>query len=318
MKRAPRIRIQALEAGSSLSGFLTGRFTYHSQAQWDDCVRAGEVLLNHQRTHPSAILSAGDIVEYMAGEVPEPAVDPRFSVLFEDAALLVVNKPPNLPCHPGGRYFNNTLWAVLKTRCNLPYLTCVNRIDRETSGIVLLAKTASAALHCSQQFESQDVYKRYVVLVEGDFPAGTVRASGYLISDPASPVRKKMRFHPAESFAEIPETGKVCTTRFHRITHRSGITLLEAMPKTGRSHQIRATLCSMGYPVVGDKLYGVDERLFLRFIVDKLNDEDRERLRLPRQALHSAELDITHPGTGKTLSFHAPIPDDMNRLLRNP
>ena len=96
---------------------------------------------------------------------------------------------------------------------------------------------------------------------------------------------------------------------------RNSISQLEAIPETGRSHQIRATLSSMGYPLVGDKLYGVDERLFLRFIEGDLNDKDRKRLRLPRQALHAAELHIRHPETAKPLQLSAPLPDDMLRLM---
>jgi RluA family pseudouridine synthase len=316
MKREQSTKIRPQEAGIRLLDLLTRRFTYYDRGKWDNCIRAGEVLLNHQTTLPTANLAAGDTLEYIAAEVLEPPVNACFSILFEDDGLLVVNKPGNLPCHPGGRYFKNTLWALLKTRCNLPYLTFVNRIDRETSGIVLLAKTPKTALHCRQQFESQDVRKHYVALVEGDFPEETIRAQGYLIPDPQSPVRKKLRFHLAASSAEIPKNGKICSTLFCRIRNRNGISQLEAIPKTGRSHQIRATLCSMGYPVVGDKLYGVDDRIFIRFINGELNHRDRGQLRfLPRQALHSAELYITHPKTGKPLQFNAPLPDDMQRLM---
>ena len=97
--------------------------------------------------------------------------------------------------------------------------------------------------------------------------------------------------------------------------NRKNISKVEAIPETGRPHQIRATLVSLGYPVVGDKIYGVDDRLFLRFINGELTDHDRHRLRLPRQAVHSAELHIIHPKTGKLMQFKAPVPNDMQRLM---
>jgi len=315
MKRKSITRIRAHEAGISLLELLTRRFTYHNRQEWKDVIHAGQVMLNQQSALPKAILAAGDTVEYFTPDSPEPAVDTRFSILFEDEALLVANKPGNLPCHPAGRYFNHTLWGLIKARFDLPYLTFVNRIDRETSGIVLLAKTRRAALICRQQFESLGVSKRYVALVEGEFPAGEIRASGYLAHDPESAVRKKLRFYPAESSQETPASGKTCSTVLRRIRSRKGVTQMEAIPETGRVHQIRATLSSLGYPVVGDKLYGVDDTLFLHFINGRLNGHDRQRLRLARQALHSAELHMTHPETGNPLQLTAPVPEDMQRLM---
>lgn len=294
---------------------LAARFTYHSREEWKDRIGSGLVLINQRTADPVRILVSGDTLVYRAPLLEEPPVDTSFSILFEDPHLLVVDKPANLPCHPAGRYFENTLWTLLKSRFSSGHLTFVNRIDRETSGIVLLARNPEAALHCRQQFESRQVHKRYAAIVEGRFPSGELEVAGYLIRDDKSPIRKKLRFLPRASSEEIPAGGKVCTTMFHRTLFRSGLSRVDAFPETGRPHQIRATLLALGYPVVGDKLYGVDETIFLRFIKGGLTGHDRERLRLPRQALHAAELGLRHPVTDEPLLFRAPVPPDLKGLM---
>jgi 23S rRNA pseudouridine955/2504/2580 synthase/23S rRNA pseudouridine1911/1915/1917 synthase len=227
----------------------------------------------------------------------------------------VINKPGNLPCHPGGRYFRNTLWHLLKTETTEKSFFFVNRIDRETSGIVLVAKTAAAAKNCQQQFQSGLVRKVYLVVVEGDFPSGLVCAEGFLLKDETSLIRKKQRFTPVDSGSGISGESRRCFTRFHLIDRRQGKSLVSAFPVTGRLHQIRATLSSLGYPVAGDKIYGVDETLFLRFIENRLTEEDRNRLCLRRQALHAESLELTHPVDGQRLHFKAEMPRDMSRIF---
>ena len=142
-----------------------------------------------------------------------------------------------------------------------------------------------------------------------------MNAIGYLYQDPDSLVRKKMKFRSTAPDDPIQSSGKSCNTLLRAVKIGNIISQLEAIPKTGRSHQIRATLYSMGYPVVGDKIYGVDDRLFIRFINGTLDKHDKKRLRISRQALHSAELQIMHPETGNRLSFKAPVPSDMKTLL---
>jgi len=316
LKRRAAVRIRPHESGMPVLEFLTGRFTYHSRREWMEHIRFGRILLDHRPALPTSILFTGNILEYMHEDIPEPPVEKRFSILYEDELLLVVNKPADLPCHPAGRYFHHTLWALLKAQMAIPSLSFVNRIDRETSGIVLLAKAPHAAMCCQEQIKKRQAYKRYVAFVEGEFPPGKMEAQGFLVPDPQSAVRKKVRFHPADSPGSIPESRKTCKTLFFKTGSFKGISRVDALPETGRSHQIRATLQGLGYPVVGDKLYGVDESFFLRFVEGRLDEQDLRRLRLPRQALHSAELHFSHPETGRILKFSAPLPADLESLAQ--
>ena len=311
MRRTASSVIPREAGGMTVLDFLVARFRYHTREEWYGLVVSGCVFLNDVPPLSDAVLRPGDTLRYEMPEVPEPPVDMTYDVLFEDDALLAVNKPGNLPTHPGGKYFNNTLWALLKERTRLDCLRIANRLDRETSGVTVVCKTPEAARHVGQQFAEHRAEKTYIVFVEGRFPERLL-AAGWLTADTASPVRKKRRF-----CGEPPGAGaQACETRFERVRQCEGFCVVRAYPRTGCLHQIRATLCSLGYPVVGDKLYGRDETLFLRFIDGKLTGDDIRTLRLPRQALHAESLRLTHPITHAPLVVTAPLPDDMRLLGR--
>lgn len=315
MNRRATISIRSKDAGGSVLDYLSARFTYHDRLRWRALIRADQVLINGQAAQPDDRLSPGDTLAYVNFDADEPPVQLGYMVLYEDAHLLVVDKPGNLPCHPGGRYFRHTLWHVLKTKHPLSYLSFVNRIDRETSGVVLIAKTPGAARDCRRQFDDGSVGKRYLAAVDGVFPEKTIRADGFLCRDEISPVRKKQRFIRVTEACHAPVDARQCCTVFYRVARQGPRSLVAAQPETGRLHQIRATLCSLGYPVVGDKIYGADDTFFIRFIADQLTESDRRRLVLPRQALHAESLQLRHPATGVHLHVSAPIPEDMACLF---
>ncbi len=315
MKRKAKCRIAPEHAGRTVLAFLSLRFTYHTPGEWKELCEDGRVFRNALPSGPKDILRPGDVVEYIDFDRKEPPVEIDYSILYEDAYLLVINKPGNLPCHPGGRYFENTLWSLLKKNHSAEFLAFVNRIDRETSGIVMVAKTPAAVSACRKQFEKNRVHKRYIVGVEGVFPPKVVCSSGYLVRDETSQVRKKKKFVSAEATPVAFNNAQACKTSFLSLSCHSGISLVAAKPISGRTHQIRATLCTIGYPVVGDKLYGVDDIMFLRFIEDRLDEGDRRKLRLDRQALHAASLLMTHPNTARPIHFKAPLPLDIASLL---
>ncbi len=318
MKRRIGVTVGPAEAGVDLLDFLCGRFTYHCRETWTRHIAEGRVRIDGRAGSPSRILGRGDRVEYQPPETPEPPVETEFTVIHEDSRLLVVDKPANLPCHPGGRYFRHTLWALLRRERPGGEIALVHRIDRETSGLVLVARTKAAARALGEQMAGGSIRKRYLILVRGRFPDGDVDASGVLVPDPDSPVRKKRRFCPVKGASKPAgdSGGEFCRTLFRREGGSSGRSLVSARPLTGRRHQIRATLLGLGYPVVGDKLYGGDDGVFLRFIEDRMSPGDRRRLILPRQALHAAELRLFHPATREPLAFRAPLPLDMSGLIQ--
>lgn len=294
------------EAGLRLDQWLAGRFTYHSRSQWQAAISATRVLVNSQPAKPRMLLRLGDVVLYLPWDHPEPPVHTDTPVLYDDADLLAINKPGDLPCHPGGKYFRHTLWFLWRDR--LPDFRLLHRLDRETSGVVLVARTAAAARILSEDFEAGRVHKQYLVLVDGDFPP-TLDATGFL-GPRAHQVRKQRWYYPSD-----PGQGEAVSTHFECLGQGGGMSLVRARPATGRQHQIRATLCALGFPVVGDKLYGTDPAIYLRFADGLLTDADRQALRLPRQALHAHRLTVPHPTTGQPLTIVAPIPADLAEAL---
>ncbi|MEI6562915.1 MAG: RluA family pseudouridine synthase [bacterium] len=320
MKRRIHIKLPVGQGGGLLLDYLAGRFTYHSKSEWRKHMGDARVRVNDTAVSDDYRLVEGDGVEFIATDVPEPPVCFDVGIVYEDDDVMVINKPPNLPCHPAGRYFKHTLWAWLKTCHGLETPALVNRLDRETSGLLLVAKNSKAEAKCRAQFLKRSVVKRYVALVEGAFP-DTLQAKGWMMPDPGSGVHKRRRFERDDSgrrpsvFPPESVAGKEwAETDFRRLRIMRGISAVEAVLHTGRLHQIRATLHSLGYPVVGDKIYGPDPMIFARFCTDAITDEDWRRLRLPRQALHSMELEFSHPSTGLALHFEAPLPADMAGL----
>ena len=319
MKRRIHQKIAPGQPSIGLLDFLSGRFTYYSRDQWFGHIEEGRVLVNDAAGTSGQMLVPGNEVEFIAQDSPEPPVSFDVGIIFEDYDVMVINKPPNLPAHPAGLYFNHTLWAWLKTHHCIESPLLVNRLDRETSGLLLVAKNAAAEAKCRAQFAQRRVVKRYVALVEGTFPE-LLQPRGWMIPDPESGVHKRRRFVSAPSAdskpeGQYPSPPEWAETDFRLLATANGVSEVEAVLRTGRLHQIRATLHSLGFPVVGDKLYGPDPHIFLRFCTDAMTDEDRRRLRMDRQALHAMELEFKHPVTGDWMRFEAPLPSDMAKVL---
>jgi len=307
--------VPEMAAGTAVADFLAARFPYHNREGWCERMATGHVTVNGGSCVPERILKRGDKLAYDPADGPEPPVDFNIGIVLDDDDLLIVNKSGDLPCHPGGHYFNHTLWAWLKKERGLEDFTFVNRIDRETSGLVVIAKNEAASLNCRKQFSGRKVVKRYKALVEAkEFPA-EITAAGWMTADTASAIRKKRKF--IQGGDDRPETlaAESAETRFRLLRQCGDIALIEAEPHTGRLHQIRATLLALGFPIVGDKLYGVDETIFLRFCTGTLTNIDHARLRMSRQALHASGLGFRHPKFGRPVIVDLDLPDDMQQLV---
>ena len=302
-------------AGLALAAYLERRFTYQSAEEWEAHAREGRLTLNGAPCGGHETLRAKDLISFTPEPWEEPPVDRSYTVLLEDDRYLFVAKPPLLPAHPGGIYRNNTLLSVLGERHGPVHL--VNRLDRETSGVVLAAKTAMAAAEANGLMRERLIGKEYLVLVEGRFP-DRLDAEGFLVKDDSTPVRKKLRYVTgSDPAASNPEAIAVRTLFAFQGETSPGISLVAARLFTGRTHQIRATLQSLGFPVVGDKLYGKDPTAFLRFAEGNLTDDDRATLRLDHQALHCARLAFTAPD-GRAYDVRADIPPSWHGLMETP
>jgi 23S rRNA pseudouridine955/2504/2580 synthase/23S rRNA pseudouridine1911/1915/1917 synthase len=299
--------IPRLAGDASLAGYCAGRFTYHSEARWQEEIRAGRVFLNGAAVcDPAAALRAGDVLAYDGSAIVEPEVDRNVRVLRRDDWFVAVDKPGNLPVHPSGRYFNNTLVFLLQDLLGRKVYP-VHRLDRETSGVMLLAFEPGRVRALAEALAQGA--KSYLALVHGNFPAGEQVADLPLGPDAGSAVKKKRRAWEGGS--------ERARTRFVRVLARGDLSLVRCLPETGRLHQIRAHLLALGYPVVGDKLYGRDEGAFVAFIEKRLTPEMEARLILPRTALHSARLAFVHPGTGEEVLIGAPLPSLLARCIRS-
>lgn len=315
LKRIVRSRIHPESAGLRLVEYLANRFTYHSRDEWLALIAAGRLRLNEAPAQPDQLLVSGDSIEYFPEEIHEPDVNTQFHEVYADEYLLVIDKPGNLPCHPAGRYFAHTLWALLGERYGLETCHFISRLDRETSGLLLVARTPEVAAACRKLAERGRLLKIYGVLVEGHFPGGQLAARGWLVPDRDSPVRKKRRFVPETDGTEPGVDWERCGSIIQTVAVTDRFSLLSVRLETGRTHQIRATLQGLGFPVVGDKVYGVDETLFPRFLAGELSTADWQRLRLGRQALHAWAIEFPHPVSGTSLRFAAPLPAEILALL---
>ena len=280
------------DVNETLFDYLHARFTYHTPEVWHELLAEGRILLDGSAASGDEQLLPGMEIEYRPRPIDEPEVSFEVKLIFQDDDFLVLDKPGNLPCHPAGCFFNNTLWAALKqgSICGVPPIDeihFVSRLDRETSGIVLIAKNAKAAARATRMLRTPGASKTYSVLVEGDFPEH-LQADGWLYPAPNALVSKRRAFSYDRPDQNVKSES--ASTEFKCMGRGNGMSLLAATLGTGRMHQIRATLHSLGYPVVGDKIYGIDETIFLRFLSHRMTADDQTRLRMPRQALHASEL----------------------------
>jgi RluA family pseudouridine synthase len=300
-----------------LVDYLSRRFRYQTVETWRDLVLAGKVTVNDHTAVPDTLLKKGDWVTYSV-VLREPPVDRDIRILHEEETFLVADKPGQLPSHADGNFIKNTfifiLGEMLKAKGWKGEAKLVHRLDRETSGLMVVAKDEKAHQALVQQFEKGLVEKEYLTVVRGEIAEDEVEVAGAIGKDPDSEISVRQRVVP-----EGTPYSKPSKTLFRRISTLKGYTQLLCLPRTGRTNQIRVHLDSIGHPVVGDKLYGRTDTEFLAYIRHVKAGGDpgwKGVLESDRQLLHASKLTFAHPVTGQKVSFAAELPADMRDFIQ--
>lgn len=293
--------------------YLHDRFANFSRAMIQKQIAAGSVKVNGQIIKASFKLNPGDIVELTLPQLPGKEIMPEelpLDIIYEDDDLIIINKQADLVVHPARGNTHGTLVNALANYSNelssglgefRPGV--VHRLDRNTTGVIVITKNDVAQWKVAKQFQNRTVKKEYLAIVHG-----TPDLTADKISAPLG-VHPKVR----EKYAIRPETGKEAVTFYQVLERFRGYSLIKCMPKTGRTHQIRVHLAYIKHPIVGDDMYG--GKLVYPW---QLKDEESavEEPVIARCALHAFTIEFKHPSTEKVVKFEAPLPEDMNHLLQ--
>jgi 23S rRNA pseudouridine1911/1915/1917 synthase len=293
-----RITVEKDQAGDRLDAFLADRMPEVSRSHWKTLIQAGHVMLNGEASKPNHRLKPGEIIEWMVPEEGAAEILPEeipLNILYEDDAVLVLNKPPGLVVHPAAGNESGTLVNALLFHNpvfgSLERAGIVHRLDKDTSGVMVVAKSDEAMGELKRQFKARETEKEYLALVWGAPP-------------PEGRIETLMGRHPVhrKKMAVLTQAGREAISNYETLERFDGVSLVRVTIETGRTHQIRVHLAHVGHPVVGDAVYGRARRHTLPATPE-------------RQMLHAARLVFNHPETGKKLSFEAPLFEDISRLL---
>src|SRR4030043_395757 len=305
------IQILKKDQGRRLDQFLSETNLNLSRSQAKHLIQKHHILLNRKPTKPSAHIKAGDTV---SGTLPEPSplsLKPEpipLTILYEDSSIIVIDKPSGMVVHPAYGNPSGTLVNALLYHCkDLGGINgvlrpgIVHRLDKDTSGVMVVAKEDEAFHQLTKQFKNRTVKKIYWAIVYGRFSQNEGLIDSAIGRHPSD--RKRM--------STRTKKGRTAITRWKRVEEFDSCTLLEIFPQTGRTHQIRVHLSPIGHPLLGDPLYGGKGRPgaihdpVLRESIRKIN----------RQALHAHRLAFRHPQTGERLEFESPMSQDMKSVL---
>ncbi len=272
----------------------------------------GAVTVNGEEESPDYRVRVGDIIEYIPSPPEEVEIRPEeipLDIIYRDEDIIVINKPAGLVVHPGAGNLSGTLVNALLYWFHdwdiNGYIRpgIVHRLDKDTSGVMVVARNEKAQKRLIEQFKNRRVKKKYIAIVVGNIPE-----KGEIDLPIGRDRYNRLKFSPNTSSPREALT-------LWRVVERWGmIAMVEVTPRTGRTHQIRVHLSHLGYPLVGDPLYG-SPRLVKRVVAD-------ERIRriisdFPRHALHAAELEFEHPSTGKKMKFTVELPEDLSALIHS-
>ena len=308
-----KLEVEREQAKVRLDRFLAVALPTFSRARLQTLIRDGFVTLNGSAPRPRDLVRTGDIVELREPEVEKIEAQPEqisLDILFEDEDLLVLNKPAGIVMHPGAGHEQHTLVNALLAHCqNLSGIGgkerpgIVHRLDKETSGLLIVAKTDKAHRKLAQQFARREIKKTYVTLVHGWMaaPRGTINAP--ISRDLVRRIRMTTRGREGREAISHWKVLKEIDGTYGKFS------LLEVRIETGRTHQIRVHLASTGHSVVGDKLYGAPQEI-------AGTKASQPPVSLKRNFLHAAAVQLKHPVDDSTLSLEQPLPDELKKFLR--
>ncbi|MBT7377194.1 MAG: RluA family pseudouridine synthase [Candidatus Marinimicrobia bacterium] len=306
------------EENIRLDQFLVKKLTDVSRSKIQLAIKSGQVLVDGEKLKSSAILKGVENVEgELLVEVQDDIIaeDIPLNILYEDDDLAIINKISGMVVHPGSGNYSGTLVNALVfhfqslSGLNDSRPGIVHRLDKDTSGVIVIAKNDKSHQHLSRQFAERKVKKVYKAIAWGGVPE-------------EGEIEGLIGRHPAnrKAFKMVNNLGRKSLTTFMVEEHLSPLTFVTLHPKTGRTHQIRVHLKSIGHPILADEMYGGGKKMIKSFHVKYTQLLNRLFKNMNRVALHAEKLEVTHPTTGKKMRFQAPIPDDMVNalnLLRN-
>ena len=313
METVLQCRVPAQAAGEPLAGWLAARFRYLDEAQWRQEIAAGRVRRNDACARADERLAGGETIAYHPPAAPVRELPP-ISIVHADPDFVVVDKPPHLVAHTEGAFAQNTFLHALALQHNggAPF-HLVHRLDRETSGLLLLARDPAATARLQACFTSGGVQKRYLAVVHGRVPTTTATIDAPIGAAPGSSIAARRGVVPAGT-----PKARAARTSLRVLELFAAHTLLELTPHTGRTHQLRVHLEHLGHPLVGDKLYGRTDAQYLEYVAHlKAGGEPtwNARLGAGRQLLHAAGLTFAHPRSGATLTLEVAPPADFGAFL---
>ncbi len=296
------IRLVAAEtaAGQRIDRYLSAEITEKSRAFWQKLLKDGQVLVNGKPVKANYLLAAGDEIVTELPEMEElTAAEPEdipLDIIYEDGDIIVVNKPRGMVVHPAAGNYHGTLVNALLGHCDdLSGINgvlrpgIVHRIDKETTGLIIAAKNDRAHKGLVAEWHTEAVSRYYLALLHGNMP------------EPKGTIEAPIGRHPKErkKMAVLPDGGRYAVTHYKVVERFGKYTLVECKLETGRTHQIRVHMKYLGYPLVGDAVYGPKGK----------------GAALVGMLLHSARLDLRHPITGEMLHLSAPLPADFAEFL---
>lgn len=321
-KLVVRYKVDIEHSGMRLDQYIKLYLTSFSRQKIKKKIDLGEIIIKgHPGNHrPSTKIRHNDIItmtinktthedEYWKGKKIELATSP--DILYEDDKVIIISKPPFMSAHPTGRHIFNCASVYFEALLERP-VHCIHRIDRETSGMLLIAKNPTTAAHLTYQFENHQVNKCYFFISKIDPKKfnGLVR---FHVNHRLGPAEKKVKHVMINAFPSDSTLGKKAQTFFKIFYHDQKYAIGLAFPTTGRQHQIRVHAAIYGLPLVGDKLYLGNYKLFQRFKDLKATEFDHDFMEIPRHALHSMALCFNY--NKKMRTFIAPLPSDLKSFI---